>query len=288
MHPAERGRGALMGIGALPIPALLTALAILVAWACARFAPGPGPTDGRPRAASLVLDAITVGLLAARLAYVLRWWPEYAAAPLSIVTIADGGFDVWIGLPAALLFVWWRTRASLTLRQRAFLALGIGVLVWGIAQAALLWRPNPAATLPELALVSPDARTVALHSYLGKPTVVNLWASWCPPCRREMPVLAHADATYPEVNFVLINQGEDVGIVLSYLARERHTFRHLLLDPGSRAMQALGARGLPTKLFFDAKGQLVESHMGELSAARLKDTLQKHFQRQPTATAPSP
>lgn len=275
-----------MSAGPFSFPVVAVVVSVLIAWVVARYAMGHIAAPERQRAASQVLDAVTVGVLAARLGYVLRWWPEYFAAPLSIVTIADGGFDWWLGIPVGLLFAWWRARRNVPVLRAALTGMAAGLVAWGAAQAVLHGLERTGSPLPAVALVTPDARSVSLDSFVGKPVVLNLWASWCPPCRREMPVLANADARYPDVHFLLVNQGEDARIALGYLAREQHVFRNVLLDPASRTMQAVGSRGLPTTLFFDAEGRLVDSHMGELSAARLKDTLARHFQLQPAASAP--
>src|SRR5690554_5842175 len=127
--------------------------------------------------------------------------------------------------------------------------------------------------LPDLQLVGFDERPVSLSSYKGQPIVLNLWATWCPPCRREMPVLEQAQSDYPEVAFVLVNQGESAGEVGDFLTAQGLELEHVLLDPFSRAMHEVGSRGLPTTLFFDAEGRLVDSHMGELTMPSLRNTL---------------
>ena len=88
--------------------AVLVAVAAFLAWwlvrALARHLGGHADPSVPKRAGALFTDALLVGMLAARLGYVLRWWPEYAVAPWSILAIGDGGFLWWIGLPAALAF----------------------------------------------------------------------------------------------------------------------------------------------------------------------------------------
>ena len=112
-----------------------------------------------------------------------------------------------------------------------------------------------------------------LAQFEGKPTVINLWATWCPPCVREMPVLHEAQAAKPEVNFVFINQGESAQRIGSWLAARNLPLRNVLLDTKGQALSAFNQRGLPTTLFFDAKGRLVGTRTGELSAASLAEKL---------------
>ncbi|NLC01196.1 MAG: TlpA family protein disulfide reductase, partial [Pseudomonas formosensis] len=118
---------------------------------------------------------------------------------------------------------------------------------------------------------------VSLLSYQGRPTVVNLWATWCPPCRREMPVFEQAQSEFPDVNIVMVNQGESAEQAQAFLTGQGLTLSNVLLDPFSRAMNATGARALPTTLFFDAEGELVNSHMGELTMASFKSNMARHF-----------
>jgi thiol-disulfide isomerase/thioredoxin len=130
-----------------------------------------------------------------------------------------------------------------------------------------------AASLPPLALSSLDGRPVTLADFAGKPTVVNLWATWCPPCRREMPALQQAQAANPDVNFVFVNQGEEAGVIAAFLGQEGLALRNVLVDPQSSTGAALGQSGLPTTLFFDASGRLAGIRVGELSQATLDQRL---------------
>lgn len=107
--------------------------------------------------------------------------------------------------------------------------------------------------------------------------VINLWATWCPPCRREMPVLAQAQSVFPDVVFVMVNQGESAPAIHAFLEREGLQFAHVLRDPTSLTMHAVGSRGLPTTLFFDEQGRLTDSHVGELTMARLKSIMLRRF-----------
>lgn len=151
-----------------------------------------------------------------------------------------------------------------------------GMAAWLALAGALagLQRPSP---LPDLVLSRLDGATIQLADQTGRPLVVNLWATWCPPCRREMPVLDEALQRHPGVQFVLINQGEDGAEVAAFLQEHGLASEPVLLDPHSQAMQQTGARVLPTTLFFDRQGRHVHTHTGELTRASLASTLQRHF-----------
>ncbi|WP_199029457.1 TlpA disulfide reductase family protein [Ralstonia sp. ASV6] len=267
----------MMSIGPFSVHVIVVALAALIAWLVARSMQRAEPNTPRKTAASLLLDALFAGLIAARLGYVARWWPEYLATPRSILAIGDGGFDWWIGLPAAILFVLWKSRHVRALRRPALMGIAAGMLAWAAAQgtSSTLQRATP--SLAALQLEGMDGSAVSFDKPIGKPVVLNLWASWCPPCRREMPILAQAQTDYPGVVFLMVNQGEQASTVQQFLAQQGLSFNHVLLDPLSEAMQTFGSRGLPTTLFFDARGKLVDSHMGEITAARLKEAVQGHL-----------
>ncbi|HRN61996.1 MAG TPA: TlpA disulfide reductase family protein [Luteimonas sp.] len=285
-------------VGPFAMHTVLVAVAALLAWWLARslggrVAAGCDVESGcavastqadhaRCGAGRLFIDTFFVGLLAARLGYVLRWWPEYAATPKSIIAIGDGGFAWWIGLPAAVAFAWWRTRspARLPLRRPVMIGIAAGMLVWFAANATLTLLRNSAPPLPDIELATLDGRPTTLSAYAGRPVVLNMWATWCPPCRREMPVLEDAQHRYPDVAIVLVNQGEDRAAIGDYLAQQGLALDHVLLDPHSRTMLDTNTRGLPTTLFFDANGRLVDTHMGELTRASLADTLRKRFAKQ--------
>ena len=275
-------------LGPFPMRAVLVAGAGLLAWwlvrVLARRMGGAVDASVPKLAAALFTDAFFVGLLAARLGYVLRWWPEYAASPWSVVAIGDGGFLWWIGLPAALAFTWWRTRRQTRLRRPVFAGLVAGLLAWFALTGTLSLLQRSAPPLPDIPAATLDGAPVRLAERSGKPVVLNLWATWCPPCRREMPVFEDAVQAYPGVRFVLLNQGEDAATIGDYLDREGlHLHAQVLLDLHSLAMPATNTRGLPTTLFFDADGHLVDTHMGELTRASLADTLRKRFGVRPAA-----
>ncbi len=134
-----------------------------------------------------------------------------------------------------------------------------------------------APPIPDLQLGTLDGQAVSLNAYAGQPVVLNLWASWCPPCRREMPVFEQAQSEFSNIAFVMINQGESAQQAQRFLDSEQLSLADVLLDSASKAMQSMNARGLPTTLFFDAQGRLVDSHMGEITMPSLKDKISRHF-----------
>ena len=214
-----------------------------------------------------------VALLVARLGFVLQYPAEYAAAPWSVIDIRDGGWAPWCGLAAALAYVAVLAWRRSPWRRSVASGLAAGAGLWLVGLAAQHWRGPDPAPLPHWQGVALDASTVALPELRGQPVVINLWATWCPPCRREMPVLRQARAQHPQVRFLWVDQGEAPDVVQRFAAQQGLPPADVLLDPSSRLGALLERRALPTTLFFNAEGALVAVRTGELSPASLAQHL---------------
>lgn len=142
--------------------------------------------------------------------------------------------------------------------------------------AAFLLRPAgpKPQTLPDLILKKPGGQPFALASLKGKPVVLNAWASWCAPCRREMPMLLSAAKANPGIAFVFVNQGEGSEAVRLYERDTRLTLPLVLLDAETQLATALGFPGLPATFVFDRQGRLVAKHLGQLNPGQLEGYLQ--------------
>jgi thiol-disulfide isomerase/thioredoxin len=221
-------------------------------------------------------NAATVGLIAARLVFVATHPAAFAQEPLSIVMFWQGGFSAWGGIVAAAIYTGWRFRSE---RRTLVWTLAPGLvalLAWGGFQGvALLSRPAAPPTLFTTRLASLEGEPLAPADLLGTPVVVNLWATWCGPCRRELPLLSSVAAEEGGVAFVFISQGETPAQVERYLAEGGFDLPIVLLDPAGAIGEAARSRGLPTTLFFDAEGELIYRSLGELSRARLQDGLDR-------------
>lgn len=230
--------------------------------------------DASAHVETTLRQAFLVGVLMARLAFVYEYRTLYLASPLSILDIRDGGWSATFGLVGAWLFALYRERRAPAIQKPLRWALALGSAIFFLGTATLALRGGSGQPLPALTFTSLEGQPVALHRFAGKPTVVNLWATWCPPCMREMPVLLEAQRSRPEVNFVFLNQGEDRTQVSNWLDRQGLPLRNVLLDPKRQAGAAFQQKGYPTTLFFNARGELVSTRLGELSAATLDEKLQ--------------
>ncbi|HZF79252.1 MAG TPA: TlpA disulfide reductase family protein [Rubrivivax sp.] len=262
----------------LQVGPLVLPYALLLAFAVALTSVSVGRRLGRAAdidAQIVVWKALLVGVVIARLAFVYEFRSVYLAAPLDIVDVRDGGWTPWVGAVGAWLYVFRHTsrRASLKVPLRAALGAGTVVLIAGSVALALL--PKPGLKLPSFSMTTLEGETAKLDEFAGKPTVVNLWATWCPPCIREMPVLHQAQLSQPAVNFVFVNQGEPSKRVEDWLRARQLALTNVLLDRDGRTAAAFNKKALPTTLFFNANGELVNARIGELSEATLRQELEK-------------
>ena len=163
----------------------------------------------------------------------------------------------------------WRT---LSPRTRTLLSLALWIMAWQAALALLRLMDDPALSEKQVTLLDGETTTLAVLAD-GKPLVVNLWATWCPPCRREMPVLAAAQQRETGVNFVFANQAESRATVMRYLTASQLDLANVTLDRYSELGKVAGSGILPATLFYDGSGRLVDTYLGELSAATLEKKL---------------
>ena len=198
------------------------------------------------------------------------------ALSLGSIMLPSGVFvlisTVAVASLAAAWLAWRRPRLRKPIRHAA-LAAGIA----GLAAALYLNAPTRSAdTLPDLvAYTLDDVQPLSLQAFAGKPLVVNVWASWCPPCVREMPALQDAQVEHPDVQVVFLNQREPASVINRFLDDHKLTITNVLRDPAGEAARVFLYRGLPTTLFFDASGRLVASHPGELSRTALQHYLDR-------------
>jgi thiol-disulfide isomerase/thioredoxin len=128
----------------------------------------------------------------------------------------------------------------------------------------------PALTLP--ALHGPD---VSLQALRGKNVLVNVWATWCGPCRREMPALTRlAHSMSPQLTVVAIDQGEDSRVVNAYVKQFSVDFP-VYLDRDQRMGTMLHLIGLPSSFFVDKNGVVRDAVDGEMTYEIMSEKAQR-------------
>lgn len=223
---------------------------------------------------AVLWNMILFGFVAGRLGFVLRHHDVYLGDPSSIIDFRDGGFDKLAGFATAFIVGAWSSRRSPPLRRPLLAATLTGCAVFFVGTAVNQAFTPAGAPLPAIEVRRLDGSTVTLGAFAGRPLVINLWATWCPPCHREMPVLAAAQLAHPDIQFVFVNQGESAAVVQRYLAANGLRMSNVVLDPARQAGARTGSSGYPTTLFYDARG-LLHRHMGELSHATLSEKIDR-------------
>jgi len=136
------------------------------------------------------------------------------------------------------------------------------------AEGELGYRFTPLAPLqaaPDFSLQDMDEETHTLSDYRGKVVLVNFWATWCPPCRKEMPAL---EALYKKLGtedfaVLAVNQWEDPDHVFTYTG-DLNVFPTfpILFDPESAVSEKYRVKGLPTSFLVDKQGRLAYRAVG--------------------------
>ena len=128
---------------------------------------------------------------------------------------------------------------------------------------------------PQFALNNTCGEEVKLTDFRGRPVVVNFWATWCPPCRAEIPHFQDASVKYNGQVVVLgVDQGEPLSVVGDFGAALGVTYP-LLLDTDNSVSRQYGVVALPKTVFVDADGVVREVFTGIINRAVLEDRIEK-------------
>lgn len=154
-----------------------------------------------------------------------------------------------------------------------------GIASWWVDRQDSLVRSGPAATpgrpgelqvlekrpaAPDVPFADGDNAEVTLAAFRGKGVVLNLWATWCPPCIKEMPSLDRLSQAMGQSGVVVIALSEDPRAELprKFLAGNGYTHLPVHLDERGKLSRALGATGLPTTYIIDTEGRIAATLQG--------------------------
>ena len=234
-----------------------------------------------------------IGLISARLAYAAANWNAYVEAPWSVVFFWLPGYYPILGIAiATVYFIWriWRIevstrwafgRAALSsVAVTAILIIGINAMVGLFSDPEILRNGD---RFPDFALQSIDGDSVQLADFAGKSVVLNFWATWCPPCRREMPLLNAAHLQYADQGLAVLGLAvnEPASVVQPFIDTTGVQYPILVDMPGgdgrlgsaASILAMLGQKGLPTTVFLDRNHIIDQLYVGELSWAYLADQI---------------
>lgn len=152
------------------------------------------------------------------------------------------------------------------------IALAVGVIALRPQGPEVAYRATgDPQDLPDQRLAPVTARQFAgiLVGLRGQPVVVNVWASWCPPCRAEMPLLERASQAYAgRAMFLGVASKDAPSAALGFLDEVGVTYPNVFDSTGD-IRRELGLRGFPTTYVFDERGRLVEAVVGGITEPRL-------------------
>ena len=123
---------------------------------------------------------------------------------------------------------------------------------------------------PDFTMLDMDGNEVNLASFFGKPIILNFWASWCGPCKMEMPEIQKFYEQYgKEIHFLLVSVDDSVDSAKAFLADTEYTFP-VYFDTTSAGAYTYGASSIPLTFFIDADGNLAAYYMGAMSEGILQ------------------
>lgn len=256
--------------------------------------------DRRRRGSGSVLsDQVSrmffVGIVGSRIAYVTEHFGAYHHHLLNVLYVWQTGYSLQGGFLFALAhlaWVIWRRRLSLS-EARRIGVIGVPLSVAYLALMMTIGQFTPPGQIrvgshvPALSFVTVGGRHVNLAELRGQPAIINIWATWCPPCREEMPLLSRAYARDGHQRFALVgvDLAELAPTVGSFL-EERPVTYPIWVDPAAPAgrqtkspstnlFALTGGFAVPTTIFVNRQGVVNSVYLGKLTLPILTINLQK-------------
>lgn len=130
------------------------------------------------------------------------------------------------------------------------------------------------SSLGDFSLKDIQGKTVRLSDYKGKPVLVNAWATWCPPCKAEMPLLNQYFQAHASDGFMLlaVNAGDSQNEAASFASQNGLAFP-VLLDPGAQLLSQLGIHSFPTSILIGRDGIVKSIHLGMFTSDTIETEL---------------
>ena len=136
-------------------------------------------------------------------------------------------------------------------------------------------RTNAGKAAPAVSFTGPDDAPVTLASFRGKPLLVNLWATWCAPCLKEMPELSALHAMREQVEVVGLAY-EDIGLeeMRAFLVEHPVAYPIVIVDPMDPPRDFATPRGLPITYLIAPDGKLARQFLGPVTAHELENAIE--------------
>ena len=279
-------------------PAAVLASLFFAIWATGRIAAWVG---AERRGMQKVMETSAwIGIAFARLGFVVFNWSAFVDAPWTAFYFWQPGYSPYAGVVGGTGFALFRLirrppgerRVSVQAIAGGFAAgcLFLGAVIAtsiAFSSADVLRRGDP---IPDFTLQSLDGEPVKLSSLRGKIVVLNFWATWCLPCRREMPLLDTIQDEYQErgVTIIGVNLSEPAELVRPFIESMNVDYPIWVDCPTSdpiysrtsELFQRLGGVGLPTTYFIGPDRVLRDIRVGELNRGILQQGIESIMKRQ--------
>ena len=133
---------------------------------------------------------------------------------------------------------------------------------------------DSAIQAPNVTILDASGKEVQLQSLVGKPIILNFWASWCPPCKQEMPDFEAAYKKYgTDIQFMMVNMTdggrETIATAEKYIASQGYSFP-VYFDTKQEAAIEYGVSAIPTTYFINAQGHIIAYAAGAITAQHLE------------------
>lgn len=196
-----------------------------------------------------------------------EWW---------LMGLVFGGLVLGLGLGWLMFRPDWGLAQTSAATTPIVFANGTPLFTTLAAPAKSYSAPAPVtgAPAPDFTLESLTGETVTLSQFLGQPVLINFWASWCPPCRLEMPDLVGAYEAHKSEGFVLLGVNltyqDSLPDVQAFVDEFNMTFPVLLDEDGHVTDDLYRLRGLPLSVFVNREGVITRAHIGALTASQIE------------------
>lgn len=165
------------------------------------------------------------------------------------------------------------------MKQFRLLAASLFFAAFILCSAAFVSAANPGSPAPDFTLTDITGKKISLSELKGKVVLLNFWATWCGPCKAEMPALNRLYLELKDKGFVILAVSLDTAEkpVKSFIAEKKLAFPVLMDSDKELSFDLYAVMGLPTTFIIDKKGIIVERILGdrEWDAPQMKDKILK-------------
>ena len=270
-----------IGTVSLPFAAIIAVGIYLIAYIAARVPLGSAK-DERRRLTEFLSSAAIAFLIGWKASLVITDGRDIIQNPTMLLFNSGGRWNLALGMLTSVTWIsfkWFRgkTAPGITRAILRFFLVGLGLgFPFAFLWPAVFFRPSEnLQELQTIRLTTPEGELWTTEAAQDKTLVLNFWASWCPPCKAEMPMLADMsrDTRFSDTLFFAVNaqSSEAHPNAASQWLAENHISIPLLFDAdGSAAAAKLNVTGLPTTFILNGRGQLIARRTGAVERSWIR------------------